>query len=364
MRPSLLILLSVGCTLPVSGLSPEDAGARRDAGPDGGRDAGPPLEDDAGPIVIDDGGADAGGCPPGRVDADGDPTNGCECTPTGAVDLCNGVDDDCDLATPDGAGEPWLGSACDGDDADRCEEGVLGCVGGSMACDEPLEDSVELCATPGDEDCDGATDEAGAADARMFYRDNDSDTYGGVMGAVRGCVAPLGFIERGGDCDDTTPAVSPGVAETCNGRDDDCSGLADDNGGCAPCRVEHDPGGAPYMFCNSNPQGWSGARAYCAGAGYRLVVINDSTENAWVAARADAIARGAYWIGLSQGGGGGWGWVDGTPLGSYHPWASGEPNNGGCCATPSENCGEIHSQSGQWNDYVCDWNRAFVCERP
>lgn len=29
------------------------------------------------------------------------------------------------------------------------------------------------------------------------------------------------------DCDDTDPAVHPGAADPCNGRDDDCDGTAD-----------------------------------------------------------------------------------------------------------------------------------------
>ena len=38
----------------------------------------------------------------------------------GAPDICDGVDNDCDPATADGAGEAWLGVAWDGDDSDLC----------------------------------------------------------------------------------------------------------------------------------------------------------------------------------------------------------------------------------------------------
>jgi MYXO-CTERM domain-containing protein len=38
-----------------------------------------------------------------------------------------------------------------------------------------------------------------------------------------------GASELGGDCDDTDPLVGPGVAEDCNGIDDDCDGLIDED---------------------------------------------------------------------------------------------------------------------------------------
>src|SRR6185503_14717239 len=43
-----------------------------------------------------------------------------------------------------------------------------------------------------------------------------------------GCEAPSGYIADATDCDDGDPNVRPGE-EYCNGRDDDCDGVIDED---------------------------------------------------------------------------------------------------------------------------------------
>ena len=74
----------------------------------------------------------------------GDDDEGAVCTPTGA-ELCDGIDNDCDPTTLDGADEPTLGQRCDGADADLCEDGVQACTNGTLAC--AFDDTIdEECA--------------------------------------------------------------------------------------------------------------------------------------------------------------------------------------------------------------------------
>ncbi|MFC1889575.1 MopE-related protein [Thermodesulfobacteriota bacterium] len=122
-------------------------------------------------------------------------------------DLCNGLDDDCNPETADGSGASWLGGACDGSDADFCEDGVYGCVAGEQTCVDEAGGNVESC-NGLDDDCDGAVDED-------FDLDGD------------------GWTVCGGDCDDGNATVNPGLVESLNngncidGFDNDCDGLTD-----------------------------------------------------------------------------------------------------------------------------------------
>jgi hypothetical protein len=61
----------------------------------------------------------------------------------GATELCNGLDDDCNPATPDGSGEAGYGTACDGPDADLCKEGIYICTGGpGLVCNDTSGDTL------------------------------------------------------------------------------------------------------------------------------------------------------------------------------------------------------------------------------
>ncbi len=68
---------------------------------------------------------------------------------------------------------------------------------------------------------------------RSYYVDADDDGFGADLGAplvlCEGAYqAPVGFAERGGDCDDTYSAVYPGALELCDAVDNDCNGQVDE----------------------------------------------------------------------------------------------------------------------------------------
>jgi len=73
-------------------------------------------------------------------------------------DLCDGIDNDDDPSTPDGAHDSRLGEPCDGEDSDLCDEGGLICVDGALVCDDVSADTLELCDGI-DNDCDPLTDD-------------------------------------------------------------------------------------------------------------------------------------------------------------------------------------------------------------
>jgi hypothetical protein len=146
-------------------------------------------------------------------------------------------DTDCDDSDPNI--RPGADEHCDGDyncDGSVNYDDVDG--DGFAACEDC--DDAEPLAYPGadeycngaDDDCDGTVDEADAMDATTWYADGDGDGYGDATTSEAACDAPAGYVVDATDCDDADASVNPGATELCNnGVDDDCDGAAL---GCVP----------------------------------------------------------------------------------------------------------------------------------
>ncbi|MCX7734706.1 MAG: Ig-like domain-containing protein, partial [bacterium] len=63
---------------------------------------------------------------------------------------------------------------------------------------------------------------------QTFYYDFDRDGYGDFGRQLTSCVAPEGFVRRGGDCNDTDPNINPASPEICDGIDNNCNGVVDE----------------------------------------------------------------------------------------------------------------------------------------
>jgi len=88
--------------------------------------------------------------------------------------------------------------------------------------------AVELCDGI-DNDCDGNSDEEDAIEAALWFPDSDGDGYGHEIGPIGGCEGPEGYIDNADDCDDDAADVNPAVIEVCDGIDNNCNGLADED---------------------------------------------------------------------------------------------------------------------------------------
>ena len=173
-------------------------------------------------------GLDLGGCPDDDEDGHGALPCGDDCddrnfqTHPGATETCNAADDDCDATRDE---DVPAGESC-AVGVGRCSQlGVLLCVGGSYSeCSAvALPPGLETCDTT-DDDCDGAVDDD--------------------VPAGPSCVEGVGACRRDGvlQCADGSYSICDAVAgspatESCNGVDDDCDGIVDEDAPAGPACV-------------------------------------------------------------------------------------------------------------------------------
>ncbi len=179
-----------------------------------------------------------------------------------AIEVCNGVDDDCDLSVDTDAVDATFVWA-DGDgDGYGAGAGYATCfpaadeVENGDDCDD-LVDTVNPAATEvcdpfaTDEDCSGAADDADPAvtGQSTFYADLDGDLRGDPALSALRCAAGAGWAANADDCDDAAASAWTGKPETCeDGVDNDCLD------GDATCRLAGgvDLSAADYVLTGDN----------------------------------------------------------------------------------------------------------------
>ena len=82
-----------------------------------------------------------------------------------------------------------------------------------------------------DNDCDGLIDDdddsIDLSDAPLFFTDGDDDGFGTGSG-IAACAAPENTVDNDLDCDDGNADINPNANEVCDGFDNDCDALVDD----------------------------------------------------------------------------------------------------------------------------------------
>jgi hypothetical protein len=159
-----------------------------------------------------------------------------------AVELCNGVDDNCNNQIDEGCSVSQ----------DKDGDGFTVAQGDCNDNDPAMNPGVSYESCDGkDNDCNGLVDEGCGVPPQMWYRDVDGDGYGVSSIWQYTNLQPQGYVLKIGDCDDTKSDVNPGAAEQCNGVDDNCNGQTDEG-----CSVSQDKDGDGRTVaqgdCNDN----------------------------------------------------------------------------------------------------------------
>nr|AYM53320.1 lipoprotein [Cystobacter fuscus] len=146
---------------------------------------------------------------------------------TGAPELCDTLDNNCDSQTDEGFD---VGGTCTDD---------YQCAG-TKQCSTDKKSS--LCISP--------------TTPTQYYADNDSDNYGDNNSVIKTCGTPsAGYITQGGDCNDGNPFTHPNAAELCDKEDNDCDAATNETSVC--------PAGAKWAdYSSAGADTWRSVALY------------------------------------------------------------------------------------------------------
>jgi len=172
----------------------------------------------------------------------------------GNVEICDGQDNNCDGlvddADPNVTGQNTYYADSDGDGFGNAGNSISRCATAPPSgysvydtdCDDNDADNypgnVETCDGQ-DNNCDGLVDDADSnvTGQNTYYADSDMDGFGDAGNSISTCASapPNGYLVNNTDCDDTDDTIFPGATELCDGIDNNCNNIVDENCPLPPC---------------------------------------------------------------------------------------------------------------------------------
>src|SRR4030095_10699518 len=142
----------------------------------------------------------------------------------GATEICDGLDNDCDGQDDEGFVKSFWYLDEDGDGfGDPSHPYVF-----NPSCSQPAGYVANF------NDCD---DSRFQGSGFIVYVDQDGDGYHGYAYTV--CNEMIGNTTLGFDCNDGDNTIHAGAIEVCDGKDNDCDGLIDED--CSPACTDETP---------------------------------------------------------------------------------------------------------------------------
>ncbi|MEC7522191.1 MAG: putative metal-binding motif-containing protein [Myxococcota bacterium] len=175
--------------------------------------------------------------PSGYAERDGDCNDACATCRPFATEVCDTLDNDCDMGVDEGVQTRFYRDA-DGDGHGLASASVLACAApsGHVTSMDDCDDTCAVCYPGNSEVCDGEDNDCDVdvdeTVQTLYYRDGDGDGYGRDDVTQLACAPPSGFVGVGMDCDDATSSTYPSASELCNAIDDDCDGSRDETFTC------------------------------------------------------------------------------------------------------------------------------------